>query len=177
MNENLTEDDRIRLKMYSKILEETSQAWGMADLSGMIINCNSAFVNLIGYTLLELKGVNYMNLIGEKYRDMVMQGIGNIQKTKKSFTAEVEFTRKDGTLLYATITVNFLYDEQGIPQQVYAFLNDVTERKAMEHKIEEHAEELEKMNTLMVGREVAMVNLKEKVKKLEQQLSEKDRTA
>ncbi len=160
-----------RSKMFSQVIAGTSQAWGIADLSGVMVSANTAFTNFLGYTLPELQNINYMSLINPEYRDQVMQGIGGMQRTKKNFAAEVGFTKKDGKTVYANLTIDFYYDETGTPQHVYAFLNDITKQKETEAKLKEHTKELEDLNKLMVGRELKMIELKEKLKIAEEELT------
>lgn len=52
-------------------------------------------------------------------------------------------------------------------------VQDVTARKKLEKEVSQKLEELEKMNKLMVGRELNMVDLKQKISKLEKKISEK----
>lgn len=153
-----------KTKMFSRVIEGTSQAWGIADMNGVMLSANKAFVNFLGYTLDELKTISYMSLVNKEYQNALMQGIGEMQKTKKSFASEVGFTKKDGSSVYANLTVDFYYDENGVPQHIYAFLNDITKQKEVEAKLREHAMELEDLNKLMVGRELKMVELKEALK-------------
>ena len=47
-----------------------------------------------------------------------------------------------------------------------ATVRDMSEFKKVEQKLEERAVELEKMNKLMIGRELKMIELKEQIKKL-----------
>ncbi|HAT68599.1 MAG TPA: hypothetical protein DCS20_03190 [Candidatus Yonathbacteria bacterium] len=154
-----------KTKMFSKVIEGTSQAWGIADLDGMMVSANSAFVNFFGYNTNELSSINYMNLVNPEYRDLLMQGLDEMQKTKKSLVAEVGFTKKDGSPVFANLTVDFYYDENGAPQHIYAFLNDITKQKETEAELKEHNKEIENLNKLMIGRELKMVELKEALKK------------
>ena len=94
-----------------------------------------------------------------------MQGLDEMQKTKKSLVAEVGFTKKDGSPVFANLTVDFYYDENGAPQHIYAFLNDITKQKETEAELKEHNKEIENLNKLMIGRELKMVELKEALKK------------
>jgi PAS domain S-box-containing protein len=160
-----------KTKMFSRVIESTSQAWGIAGLDGMMISANTAFVNFFGYTLDELKTINYMNLVNPEYRDALMQGLGEMQKTRKNLAAEVGFTKKDGGTVFANLIVDLYYDENGIPQHIYAFLNDITKQKEVEAKLKEHAKEIEGLNKLMVGRELKMIELKKKIKTAEEEIA------
>jgi PAS domain S-box-containing protein len=54
-------------------------------------------------------------------------------------------------------------------------LSDITHTKKLEKDLSEKIQKLEHFNRLMVGRELRMVELKEKIKKLEKELKEKKR--
>ncbi len=136
-----------------------------------MISANKAFTDLLGYTLTELQSMRYIDLVLEEYRQTLVQGIEGIQKRiKKNFSTEVGFTKKDGTIIYTALTIDFDYDKNGAPQHIYAFMNDITERKTTETKLKEHAKELENLNRLMIGRELRMIELKNEIKALKAQL-------
>jgi predicted nucleic acid-binding Zn-ribbon protein len=53
---------------------------------------------------------------------------------------------------------------------VVALIRDITERKKTEEELKEKNEELEKFNKFAVGRELRIIELKNKVKELEKKL-------
>ena len=52
-------------------------------------------------------------------------------------------------------------------QFLQATVRDISEQKKREEEFKNKVEELEKINKIMIGRELKMVELKEKIKKLE----------
>ena len=44
-----------RNRMFSNIIQETSQPWGMSDLEGKFVEVNHAFIDFLGYSFDELK--------------------------------------------------------------------------------------------------------------------------
>jgi hypothetical protein len=61
-------------------------------------------------------------------------------------------------------------DKNGNPLQDLVMISDVTKNKEEEKKREERQRELEKMNKIMVGRELKMIELKNKIKELKDKL-------
>jgi len=153
-----------RNRMFSNIIQETSQPWGMSDLEGKFVEVNHAFIDFLGYSFDELKQKNYMDLISPEYRDAVMAGMGQIQTSGESFVSEVVFLKKDATKAYVDLMINYYYHD-GAPTHIYAFITDITKQKLLEIELTEHASEVEQMNRLMVDRELKMIELKEELEK------------
>lgn len=153
-----------RNRMFSKIIEETSQPWGMSSLEGVFVEVNHALVDFLGYSKDELTQKKYMELIDPKYHEAMMQGMEQIRETGSSFVSEVSFVKKDGTKAYADIMINYYYKD-GAPVSIYAFITDITKQKLLELELVEHANEVEQMNKLMVDRELKMIELKGELEK------------
>lgn len=58
-------------------------------------------------------------------------------------------------------------DKQGNTVEIQGVGRDITQLKKNEKALKDRAEELEKLNSLMIGREIKMAELKEKIKKLQ----------
>ena len=61
---------------------------------GIILDCNHGLVDITGYSMDELIGMNGLDLIAPKWRDLVLQNI--VSGYEKSY--DVEGVRKDGTI-------------------------------------------------------------------------------
>jgi len=57
--------------------------------------------------------------------------------------------------------------------QVVAIIDDVTKQRESEEKVLSHTQELEELNKVMTGRELKMIELKDKIKELQKLLDEK----
>lgn len=66
-----------------------------------------------------------------------------------------------------TVSVSPIFNDRGEVSQVVHFMRDITERKADEEKLKEQLVQLEKMNKFMVDRELTMIEMKEKIRRLE----------
>lgn len=89
--------------------------------------------------------------------------IAEIRKTGKSVIVEHIHFDKDGNKRNVEVHAHPIFDENGKLVQMIEYSIDVTERKKIEEEIEKHAQELKKMNDLMMGRELKMVELKREI--------------
>jgi cell shape-determining protein MreC len=76
--------------------------------------------------------------------------------------------KKDGTQLDIELSIA----KVNLHGKWYAVgvMRDISERKKTEQKLKEKMEELERMNTLMIGRELKMVELKNENNQLKEKL-------
>jgi mitochondrial fission protein ELM1 len=61
-------------------------------------------------------------------------------------------------------------DEKGKIIGIIGFATDITSKKIAEDELKKHADDLEKINQIMIGRENKMMDLKEKIMDLEEKL-------
>lgn len=79
---------------------------------------------------------------------------------------EILLKGKDGPV-NGSINAHIIFDEQKNPIGIEGIIRDITERKKIEKEAKDKAYELEKMNKLMTGRELKMIDLKKRLKKYE----------
>jgi len=79
---------------------------------------------------------------------------------------EMGHRRKDGSTFPAMMAVSLLKDEQGKPYGLAGFAQDITERKQAEEEKGNITAEMERMNRLMTGREMRVIEMKKEVNAL-----------
>jgi two-component system, sensor histidine kinase and response regulator len=96
------------------------------------------------------------------------------QKVIASGKAKLNFeepqTTPQGTTIWIKTSKIPLVDAKGNTVGVLGTYEDITERKEAEGKLKQKNEELQEMNKLMVGRELKMVELKNEIATLKEQL-------
>ncbi len=103
-----------------------------------IMNGNSAFQHMLGYSLEELKNLSIRDIsdagndraIRGSYTDMMA---GEID----SFTVEKRYIRKDRTILWAHLTGMVIRDDKGDLQSIFGIVEDISERKQSENALRE----------------------------------------
>lgn len=122
----------------------------------------------------ELIGHNKVEFWNKNEAQKLYQDDLLVIKTGKAIEQKKEKIKTvDGDRLYET-TKRPYYSQDGEVIGVVGFSVDVTEKQKTMEKITKTANKLEKINKLMVGRELQMVQLKKKLKELEVKLSKQN---
>ncbi len=135
---------RQREKLLRLTLEQAPIGIVTCDLSGNFLHFNPAFSQILGYSSQELKQMSWEHItatndlqIQEKYQQKLLDG------ELRNFQLENCYRRPDGTKIQGIIRVALIRDAQGSPMHYVAQLEDVTERKKAEAKIQASLREKE----------------------------------
>lgn len=131
----LTGDDPARgqlsqcVELLLEVVEGSSQPFVIADASGLIIGCNSAFGRLIGYSKDELSLKRVADLTPLEWRKQESGIIAGQVRSKMPAIYRKEYVRKDGTRVPVELYDHVIFDNAGRPIYFYAFVTDVTGRQ------------------------------------------------
>ncbi len=128
---------------------------------------------LFGYTSEEAVGMKVHDLITpERYRSAAHSGLTVFFETGMGKvigkTLELEALRRDGTEFPIEISITAV-NMNGV-WNALAIIRDITARKAGEAEKNRTLDELERMNRLMVGRELKMEELRKEVRSLKERV-------
>lgn len=124
----------------------------------VILETGSAFDRLFGYKKDELIG-SFLDIIFQKASDF-QDFSEKLSKEKKILNLEVSLRAKSKEEILALVSAIVREDEKGESVGFLFSFVDVSLIKETESELREKIEELEKMNRLMVGREMRMAELK-----------------
>lgn len=150
------------------------------DLEGKIFDANPAYIELTGYSLEELKKKTTYQLTPSKWHQFEKAVVVK-QLLSRGYSDEYEkeYLKKDGTVIPVVLRKWVSKDETGHPLGFWSSFRDITEQKRVEKELKQIAtlqteknQELQKFNQLMIGRELKMIELKEKNAQLMQQLKQ-----
>ena len=161
-------------EMVQLLLYSTAEAIYGLDRNGLCSFVNAACLKILGYERPEeLLGKNMHDLIHSKHADGTLYEIAHCP-IFKAFREEQEihvdnevFWRRDGTSFSAEYWSHPIRQENKVVGAVVTFL-DITERRQTEKELKQKLKELEQFNKIAVGRELKMIELKEKLKALEE---------
>lgn len=156
MAERMTED----LQKYRLALENASNHIIITDPEGKILYANKAVETLTGYSRSETLGSTPRLWGGQMPLDFYQKMWKTIKEEKKVFESEITNKRKNGELYIAQTTISPIIDDRSEGLMGFVGIEvDITKKKKDE-------EEVLKMNDLMVGRELKMVELKKEIESL-----------
>ena len=122
---------------YRGLYNSTQDGIAMVDIKGHFIECNRAFLDMLGYTGKEIKKMTYQQTTPVKWHDMERSIVINkILKTGYSDIYEKEYIKKDGTVFPVSMRVWATKDEAGNITGLWAIVRDITDRKQAEEALE-----------------------------------------
>jgi PAS domain S-box-containing protein len=153
-----TEKDR-----YKKIIGTAQDGYWLTDKQGNLLEVNEAYCRMSGYSRDELLTMNVADLEANETPEETALHIRQIEE-KGVARFETRHRCKDGRLIDVEISARALPvgDEIG----GFVFIRDVTERKLATDALKEKLDEVERMNQLMIGRELKMEELRREIKRL-----------
>lgn len=153
-----------RYATYQAIFESTGTATLIVMEDTTIAMANHESFSLTGYSSEELIGQKWTQYVeSESLQKMIKNHIlrrENPSMAPKKY--EVRLVNKKGEIRYALLDISMV---PGTGQSIVSIL-DITDRIEAENDLKAKADELERFNNLMLGREMRMIELKIEVNEL-----------
>jgi PAS domain S-box-containing protein len=143
-------DRRSAEEKYRLLFEQVQEGVYVASPSGQLIDCNDAFVHMLGYTQREellVLNLNTEICVDPKQRDHFRQEI-EANNYVRNFDATLR--RKDGTLLLAAESSFATRDATGDISRYQGFILDMTEKRRAEDEMRRRNRELNALNAMAV---------------------------
>jgi PAS domain S-box-containing protein len=125
-------------ELFHYLFEQASLGIAVEDLEGILLLANPALCSMLGYAENELCGMHCSQFANpEDSQDdwALFQQLrtGVIDR----YSLEKRYVRKDGGQLWGRLNVSLLKNDKGGPPLVFAFVEDVNERKRTEDALRE----------------------------------------
>jgi PAS domain S-box-containing protein len=155
---------------YRNLLENTHDIIMSVSPEGKFIHVNNAWYTTFGYTPLELPSLTIKNILQGANLQMFNDQFAKALKNESTKNMDIPFLSKNGAsvILQGNLVPKSFYDKI---VAVWGFYRDVTEQKKDQEEIQNKIQELERFNKMVIDRELKMVELKEAIKKLQEQLA------
>jgi len=121
---------------YQRLYESLMDAHCVVDMDGRLIEFNSVFEQMIGYTKKELLQKNYRDFTATKWTDFETE-ILDFQLKTQGYTNiyEKEYIHKDGHVFPVELRTYLMTDANGNNIGMWAIVRDITERKKAEEAL------------------------------------------
>ena len=143
-------DRRSAEERYRLLFEQVQEGVYVSDPNGRLIDCNDAFVHMLGYS--NRDELLVLNLDSEicvdpKQREAFRQEIESHNYVRNF---EVTLRRRDGTLLLAAESSFATRDATGVIERYQGFVLDMTEKRRAEDEMQRRNRELNALNAMAV---------------------------
>ena len=121
--------------LYHAMFEHATIGIAYAELNGQLVLVNRRYCDIVGYTREELLTRDYQSIthpddveLNATYLQQVLVGEAQTHGIEK------RYIRKDGTVVWASLSVTVVHAQSSEPTYFIAFIEDITERKQAEEE-------------------------------------------
>jgi PAS domain S-box-containing protein len=171
------EDKQRETAMMLKTVFDQSPAGSVVvGLDKKFQKCNSAFCKFIGYTEDELIGKTIADIthpedVAIGMNELKLMSEGKIDDS----IVEKRYVRKDGSIVWGEIRISVVRGADNKPLYFLPVIIDITKRKQAEISLINKNNELNEMNSVMIGRELRMIELKNEINKLLKEMGKEEK--
>jgi two-component system NtrC family sensor kinase len=143
-------DRRSAEEKYRLLFEQVQEGVYVANPEGQLIDCNDAFVHMLGYSQREellVLNLNSEICVDPKQREAFRREIEDHNYVRNF---DVTLRRKDGTLLLAVESSFATRDGTGNVERYQGFVLDMTEKRRAEDEMRRRNRELNALNAMAV---------------------------
>ncbi len=152
--------------LLAAIVESSNDAILTKGLDGTILSWNKSAEKMYGYAKDEIVGQNISVLLPANKKNESMDILDKIKHGQKIENFETVRVTKDGTEVDVSVSISGIKDNNGKIQMAATIARDITISKKSERKLLDSAKDLQKLNEMMVDRELKMVELKKEIAQL-----------
>jgi PAS domain S-box-containing protein len=117
---------------YRGLVETLNDIVYTTDLQGNLTYVSQSATKLAGFTPGELTGKNFIDLVNPHYKQFVTERFAKGIKTRKIFSTDAEFIKKDGSTIFLEINGGPLFDADNNLIGRIGSARDVTRRREAE---------------------------------------------
>lgn len=162
----LIENGRIK-EQYEDITDNAFDLIQSIDIRGNFMYTNKIWREKLGYTKEEIQKITIFDIVAEKDILIYKKTLDLLKDTKNNQHFRISLLSKTGAPIVVDGSVSAKLDKKMQIVSTREVLRDVTKGAASEERINQKSQEIEALNQTMVGRELKMIELQEKIKKLE----------
>ncbi len=128
---------------FRAVYNNAANGIGTRAIDGTPKDLNPAFLNMVGYTMDEIRELGPGVLYDIKYEEIERRLFERALNGEDIPPYEKEYIRKDGTRVITEVRASLERDDDGAPIGIVAVVSDITERQLLEDEIAQYTKSLE----------------------------------
>ncbi len=134
--QEIEENLRLNEEKFRSIVQRASVGVGVVDRRGVILDCNKALAEMVGYTQDELLDMNFENLTHPDDLEKEWSLIKPLWEGDVDHYRMVKrFAHKEGRDVWVDVSASILRGSNAEPERGFAFVQEITERRKMEEAL------------------------------------------
>ncbi|MCW8915474.1 MAG: PAS domain-containing sensor histidine kinase [Magnetovibrio sp.] len=118
-------------KKYRSIFEASRVGFALCKMDGSLIECNQAYLDIIGYSEQEALKLTYWDLTPRSFEAQEIEQLESIEKTGSYGPYEKHYIHKNGHNVYVLLNGTKLKGIDG-NEYIWSIVQDISERKQLE---------------------------------------------
>ena len=119
------------------VFENSAIGVALTDLNGRFLATNHVYQTMVGYTEEELRGLCFLDVTHEDYREANWALVTELLEGKRrQFQIEKKYLRKDGSSIWVSNNVSLVPGTERVPRFIMALSEDITQRKRAEEALQ-----------------------------------------
>lgn len=164
------ESDLAKAKqVFEEAFKNSPIGMALVSIKGKFLKVNSSLCTLLGFSENELLKKDFQQIT---HKDDLKKDLSYVKKLLNreisSYKMEKRYITKNKKVVWVQLNGSLVVNSKKEPQFFIAQIQNITARKRSDNLSQNQMESLERMNRLMVNRELKMIELKNKIKKLKQ---------
>ena len=127
-------------KMFRNLFNSSADGIIYTDMDGQVLDANKAFLEMMGYSLSEMRSLINRQLTPKRWRKQDEDIMSQVEARGYSDEYEKENIRKDGSVFPVTVRVWLIEGEDEEPIGMWGIVRDIPQRKAAEEALRESEE-------------------------------------
>lgn len=126
------------------IIESAAEGFWMIGVDQRTLYVNSTLCQILGYTSMEMQGRHPIEFSDEENAAIFRAQLASVATTDHRYY-EIALRHKDGHNIPLEFHATTHFDDEGNPALAFAFISDLSARKALERELAQHQANLETM--------------------------------
>jgi diguanylate cyclase (GGDEF)-like protein/PAS domain S-box-containing protein len=125
---------------FRSAFDDAAIGMALTSLDGQWLRVNDALAELTGYPAAKLVGMGFRELTPDDDVPADLDALGRLASGQQSvYMTEKRYRRADGDIVWVSLSVSLMRDDDGSPLMLVSQMQDITDRKRVERELADRA--------------------------------------